>query len=495
MGEIQILSQGPGDVTSIEETAILARLGDTTAENPALPVSAPTIDQTVKSTSAETLSASSGVEGGSLAGSACTVSDSGTGNTAELHPNDGITFNANQITTDQIAGLAAATGMAVDNPPVLDGDVRNINARTPVPYYISMHYNQSANWTRKTGDNSVVQSPEEMEIDIGGVSLLLTAQVEIDVDVAGDWDTTEGTNYSTAANRAGLDFYVYAVQPGSGTEPEFVLSANSTVPTGYTADNSRKVAGFHCLCVAAGTISGHTLTGYLQGDILPASVWDLRHRAHGLQEGTAYDASDGYWHFVYLASGTGANTRSAYGATITDTRDWMDFSDDLAAVGHYLPRDRQFQTAAGGSNEKTNISGSADPVTTGGHSDTAGRRMISNIGLEDCCGAIWQWLDEQSYQFAGAANHTHQVVASGDPETITSGNPSGDVAPAWAYYALPGNKGSINKQGTYGDVKLLAGNHWSGGTGSGSRARAAFRYRWTTDSTISARGCSPSRHT
>ena len=30
----------------------------------------------------------------------------------------------------------------------------------------------------------------------------------------------------------------------------------------------------------------------------------------------------------------------------------------------------------------------------GGHVDTAGRRMISFIGCEECCGYLTQWLDE-----------------------------------------------------------------------------------------------------
>lgn len=44
-----------------------------------------------------------------------------------------------------------------------------------------------------------------------------------------------------------------------------------------------------------------------------------------------------------------------------------------------------------GSNQATNISGAADPNTTGGHSVSSGRRMISNIGVEDACGVMWQW--------------------------------------------------------------------------------------------------------
>ena len=46
----------------------------------------------------------------------------------------------------------------------------------------------------------------------------------------------------------------------------------------------------------------------------------------------------------------------------------------------------EFQVVAKGSNECTNISGSRDYGTTGGHVDTNNQRMISHYGLEDCCG-------------------------------------------------------------------------------------------------------------
>lgn len=204
---------------------------------------------------------------------------------------------------------------------------------------------------------------------------------------------------------------------------------------------------------------------------------------------TDFDSLTGpkIWVAIYLASGTGSSTASANGAEITDTRSWMDFVDDFAAIGCRMLEDDEFQAIAAGSNEETNIAGSADPVTTGGHLNTAGRRMISNIGCEDCCGAMWQWLRTQSYRFDAAANHTHQVEVSGEAETATSGNPSVDVAPAFAYYTLPGAKGSLYKQGTYGDVKLLGGGAWSTATPCGSRARNASISRWHTASNIGGR--------
>ena len=54
--------------------------------------------------------------------------------------------------------------------------------------------------------------------------------------------------------------------------------------------------------------------------------------------------------------------------------------------------DDESQLVSRGSNQHTRTSALARPDTTGGHVDTSGRRMISDIGLEDCCGVLQQWL-------------------------------------------------------------------------------------------------------
>lgn len=295
---------------------------------------------------------------------------------------------------------------------------------------------------------------------------------------------------TVAANRAGQDYFVYAVWPTTGSTPKYVVSKNATIPHGYDATNSRKVGGFHCLCVSAGTISGHPASGYLTGDIIPNSVWDLKFRAEsGNNQGMAYDTKDQCWKFIYMASNDGGKAASVFGATIWDTLTWFSAVDACALAGVRLMRDFEFQNGALGSNEATNIAGSTDPVTTGGHSDTAGRRMISSTFLEDCCGALWHWLDEQSYRFDAAAAHTHSVTVADAalPQTVTSGAASADVAPAFSYKAQTGDKGSLYTQGTYGTIKLLAGGGWNVGANCGSRSRRASSYPWSTDSAIGFR--------
>jgi hypothetical protein len=415
------------------------------------------------------------------------------------------------------------------------------------------------------------------------------------------------TDIDTGAVEAGKNYFVYACDNSGALV--FKTSLSSTYPSGFTVATSRKLGGFHTLCADVGAISGHTLTGYVNKDILPQSTWDLKHRARcGNNAGMVYDSKANIWVDIYLASGTAASTASVNGGTISDTRTWNDFVDDGGAVGKRLLTDVEFQLAATGGNEKTNIVGSVDPVTTGGHSDTAARRMISNIGCEDMAGAMYQWLQDQSYRYdadgtmaAAAKTLTayHAAVPGGNPIYAKYG-PSGrpylccnmgttgigkwltfgsaitmllvhDAAaatngyqvyidedatqPARLLCALPGlkseyldtsdpnypllitrnaapgtpgvainfddgadqrlefisptaangtldlasyglafnsldvggNKGSIYKQGPYGDVKLLAGGYWLVAAYCGSRCRSAAHYRWDTFSYLGAR--------
>jgi len=328
--------------------------------------------------------------------------------------------------------------------------------------YPSMYF-QSDNWSRYSAD--ILTSPDEVSLDIGGTVYVLDSAEIMGLASSASWDTTTPTDYTVAATRAGKDFYIYACVPLSGRKPTIVLSANATYPSGYDGTNSRKIGGFHCLCVAVGTISGHPLSGMLAGDILPASVWDLNHRPQCSPEGMVWSEQVKIWVDIYLQSGTGTATKSVNGGTITDSRDWMDFCDDLSAVGKRLLDDREFQAIAAGGNEETNIAGSADPGTTTGHTDTAGRRMVSNIGCEDCAGAMWQWLLDQSYRVGTGA--------------------------AWNWFDLPGAKGSLYNYSTAGDadVKLFAGGDWTNGAACGSRCRHANRYRWSVHSNFGARGC------
>lgn len=284
-----------------------------------------------------------------------------------------------------------------------------------------------------TSNKTFIVIPKNMRININGEAYISTRNVTLNTSTLGE-------------NLAGKDVYIYALA-GSGTEPDFVLSLNSTVPTGYTAENSRKIGGFHCLCKDVGIIEGHALSGYVAGDILPATRWDLEHRPKGSPEGFAYEELTNCWIAIYLPSWDGTKLVSVYNGVIADgssAKKWHGeaFYEQFAKQGMRLVWRHEFQMGAKGSNEQTNIQGSSDPNTTGGHIDTAGRRMISNIGLEDCCGVLWQFAMDLG--FAGGSGWTNSVYNS----TVDDRS-----------YGQ-----------TYGTLyRLLVGSHWYNGSYCGSR--------------------------
>lgn len=413
---------------------------------------------------------------------------------------------------------------------------------------LSSGYYASSNFQAKTvsvaADRYKITTPSFVKADVDGVTITKEASETLDLSSAATWDTTSPTDYTVADTRKGLDFYIYLTQ-----DSDYIVSANATYPSGYTANNSRKIAGFHCLCNTVnipnaawatstayvignivtpsagangywyrcvanhtssteptwtttidatnyytGTTVGwiceaiHPLQDYVSGDILPYSVWCMNHRADcGNNNGLVYDPKTLRWVGIYLPSGSSSAPAIVNGGTILDTITWFVANDAAKAMRMRLPKDYEFQSFARGSNEMTNIYGSADPVTTGGYVDTVSRRMISYIGVEGCAGQVWQWTDESSYRFDGAASHTHSCDASGASQTITSGNASGDVAPAWSYKAETGGKGSLYTQGTYGTVKLLKGGGWGAVTYCGQLSLNANYYPWMATSDVGLR--------
>lgn len=304
--------------------------------------------------------------------------------------------------------------------------------------------------------------PKNLKINIDGECYISTINKVLQLSTV-----------DTPQNLAGKDVYIYACKPQdiSSTEPIFVLSLNSTVPTGYTASSSRKIGGFHCLCADVGTIDGHTLSGYVTGDILPASIWDLLHRPKGDSEGLAYDEVSECWLSIYQLSWDGTKLVSVYNGVIADgtsTKKWHGeaFIEQLMNQKMRLPWRHEFQMAAKGSNEGTSIKNASDPNTTGGHVDSNNRRMISNIGLEDCCGCSWQWAMDLG--FAGGSGWNDSVYNS-----------------------------SVDSQRygqSYGTLyRLLLGADWPDGSSCGSRSVRCYSGSSVVASSCSARGASEPR--
>ena len=322
-------------------------------------------------------------------------------------------------------------------------------------------------------------------------NLTIKAGTTIRLDVSSDdvryLEIKEDTDYNiynimdsgVQSLTAGKDYYIYIVakdvtDSGTGTITKTVElkgSINSTYPTGYTASNSRKIGGFHTLCQAVTSSNApalidnnlwqsHPAIGYNAGDIIPNSVWCLSHRPIAEPAGMVYVDMIDKWVDIYLQSGTGLNTASAFGATVTDSRTHFDHQWDMEQVKKQLASDNDFTMFAEGSNQNTAIYGSAapNPKTSGGHTDTSGKRMISGFFVEECCGFLTQWLNE-----IGVAGETN-----------------------WANQSASSNRGQ-----SYGNNRcLLAGGYWGDGSYCGSRCRAAGNARSCVHADIGGRGVS-----
>ena len=345
---------------------------------------------------------------------------------------------------DSVATQTANGLMSKEDKTKLDGISRDFFGDSPF-----LEFKDAGSLLLKSGT----------ALSVGDVEYSATADVELDVADLLDTGTIQ----------AGKDYCVYIT-----TDQTFVVSLNSTFPSGtlsdgstaFSAENTRKIGGFHTLCVAAGEISGHPLSGFSAGDILPASVWCLNHRPYCEPAGMVYCEALDFWVDIYLQSGTGEATESVFGGTITHTRYQPDHTEDMFSVRKKLLSDEEFSAAAAGSNKKTAFPGGTPPETSGGHVDSAGRRMISDIGCEDCCGMIWHSLRDLGTWGLGESN---------------------------TWKTLSGNAGDY-----YGEVNiLLAGGACNDPSNNaahcGPRARNGINGLSCLAVMVSARGMSPNR--
>lgn len=309
-------------------------------------------------------------------------------------------------------------------------------------------------------------------------TITIPAYTQVGINGQLFYSTDDKTLETTNFRDAGKDIYVYAVI-GTDNEMDFVLSDNSTVPTGYTAENSRKIGGCHLLCADVGTIEDHPLSGYTAGDILPASVWDLRHRPRSSPEGMVYHEGKGIWVDIYLAHWDGTQLVSQYNQATADGTSSKNFhgelfTEEFGKVGKRCPWRHEFIVFAKGSPEMTAIQGAADPTTTGGHVDSNGRRIISNIGCEDCTGVLWQWFEDT---VEGGAYGSYTAESGLYYLDGYNWNLAGDVTSEDAVNPVsstyhPTIDGEGNRMGdSYGLIRRLRGGaYWDSGSRCGSRA-------------------------
>lgn len=270
--------------------------------------------------------------------------------------------------------------------------------------------------------------------------------------------------FHTLCVNAGASLSMIAPAPANSG---IVVNIDKFLVKGYREDTDPDFYNLYnqtVTAVSAGTpydvvTCNHPLAGFEAGDILPESVFCLTWYPHTLiEDAMVYDVDTDLAVDVYLQSGTGYDTRSAFGATHTANRQQGNHAADMHAVGKRLLSDDEFTSIALGSNEATNITGGADVAAVGGHVNTAGRRMVSAIGVEDACGLLWQW--------------TRTIAQNSGSEWKT----------------IDG-RGAFGKE--YSDIYvLIAGGTWNLAADCGSRGRHANIVRSFVSANIGGRGSS-----
>lgn len=203
---------------------------------------------------------------------------------------------------------------------------------------------------------------------------------------------------SGATFQAGKAYNIFLVPNASNTATELKISLNSTAPTGYTPGDTRRIGGFHTLCVDAGYITwhaNHPLSGFVAGDILPQSVWTLYHRPYASPNNCIYiPCGIPFWRTIYDHTGTLATTSFEYGGTVTRYRTFYGHMQDMMHAGYILPTYEQVAISGYGCEPLKSIMGKSEAASAqaGGHINESGHRIISIYGAEDCCGVTWKIL-------------------------------------------------------------------------------------------------------
>ena len=334
---------------------------------------------------------------------------------------------------------------------------------------ISTDANQGRQYLEANGAGTGIVVKSTTVLQVGGRLAVVDADTEV-------------TTLDTGVLTLGTDYYVYAVHSGAGIA--FVLSANTTYPTGYSAGTSRKIGGFHYGRVRA-LANRYNRNAVLPVQVVPNSVWDLFNRPRSAPEGMVKVAN--LWVDIYLSSENGAAwpdtaPLSKYNATPlsgTEGYSYYDYGQLAGNAGKRLPRYAEWLRAAFGVPEGS-VGGSARIATGGagytlpGASSPASSQYywVSCYGLDQPSGNLWQACADYFDMYNGttSANGAYSWT------NITTGK-DGDV------------QGSIYAQFAR---QLIAGGRWGDGAGAGGRCAGLSDPPWNVGTSVGLRCVSDS---
>ncbi|EGS66981.1 MULTISPECIES: phage tail protein [Vibrio] len=262
---------------------------------------------------------------------------------------------------------------------------------------------------------------------------------------------------STPTLLVGVDYAIYTTPDG------LVVSNNFTVPDGYTAENSRRIGGFH----------------YGNNEFKDYSFYDLHFRPKCKDpRGMVIDISGSrFWNDIYLLNSTpDALGTSAYNAQIADgsspckipalwggdgTAQYPNLTqyiaaEVLAAYGKRLPSHDEFEILALGSTPGYSVG--TDPVKT--KFDVSAR---SKNGSEQVSGHLWQWGKDVWDRGNGINNY------------------------AWAAEDTNG-QGQVYSAGVQAVGAVLLGANWGNSGFAGARASSWGNEPWGSGDSVGARG-------
>lgn len=298
------------------------------------------------------------------------------------------------------------------------------------------------------------------------------------------------SNLDSGSNfQDGKDYYIYACDRGGKLDEEYKISLNSTFPTGYTANNSRKIGGFHygvCRKISdnlnpVGTDGAEWSAGWETNttlDILKFSVWTTQHRPKSEPEGMVY-VGNSLWVDIYQSSGPSSKLVSVKGVnpvTGSEGFNWYLFNEALSRVGKRMLSFDEWYKGAHGSPRGENNN---DMAWTAG-SNTA-RTLTGNVvnavsvfGLKDCVGNVNEWLSNLMVRPA--------ETGSWGWKNAQSANYNGKTV----------NKGSLYLYYADGLAALLAGGNFTTSTNAGPSCVNANSSPWYVHSYYGLRGASDS---
>ncbi|WP_304225407.1 SUMF1/EgtB/PvdO family nonheme iron enzyme [Gracilinema caldarium] len=309
--------------------------------------------------------------------------------------------------------------------------------------------------------------------------------------------------------QVGVDYYVYLCD--NGGDGIFLISANSTYPSGFNASSSRKVGGFHYGHIrkvspdglwipidGAGVKFGAGTPGWRDNvtvGIVPNSVWDLKNKPLCSPEGMVKVGR--IWVDIYLSSaaepialesGTAGlhiasgKLQSKYGqvpVSGTEGLNWYGFQELASRAGKRLLTYGEWIQAAFGSPQgldgadtygwtKTSNGGRTRTgcqvnASSGAYDPSAGIKpaSISAYNCVDCVGNLWEWLDDIS--------NRHDSTS-------------------WAWLDVLGsNKGQAYLPNNVGVAAYIAGARWADGVRAGARAVSVSSCPWGVHSGIGSR--------